>query len=64
MDDFIVKLIEQAPTFIGLIALAFVLYKQNEKQEQHNDILLERLIELSKEIRDCIKAASQQEETD
>lgn len=68
MDDMFRLVIEQAPTMLGLVALAAVLYRQNEKAQQANDKLLERIISLTIEIRDCAQTVreqvSQQKETD
>lgn len=68
MDELFKTVIEQAPTMLGLVVLAVVLYRQNEKAQIQNDKLVERIINLTVEMRDCVKtvasAVSQQEETD
>lgn len=64
MDDFIRMLIEQAPTFLGLIGVAVVLYNQNKTQQAQNDMLLAKVLELAHELKDCIQATSQQKEID
>jgi hypothetical protein len=68
MDELLTTVIEQTPTMIGLVALAYVLWRQTERQQVANDKLLERIIALTIEMRDCVKTATQtirqQEETD
>lgn len=68
MNDLITLVVEQFPTLAGLVVLAVVLYKQNEKTQETNDRLVERIITLTVEMRDCVKtvalAVNQQEETD
>lgn len=68
MDELFKTVIEQAPTMLGLVILAVVLYRQNEKAQIQNDKLVERIINLTVEMRDCVKtvasAVGQQEETD
>jgi len=68
MNDLITLVVEQFPTLAGLIVLAVVLYRQNEKTQETNDRLVERIINLTVEMRDCVKnvtaAVVQQEETD
>lgn len=68
MNDLITLVVEQFPTLAGLVVLAVVLYRQNEKTQETNDRLVERIINLTVEMRDCVKkmtaAVGQQEETD
>jgi Tfp pilus assembly protein PilN len=64
VDDLIKTVIEQFPTLAGILLLALVLYRQNEKAQATNDRLTNQIIELAIEMRDCLKAASQQKETD
>lgn len=68
MDELITTILQQAPTVAGLLLLALVLYRQNEKQQVQNDRLVERIISLTIEMRGCVEtvtqAIRQQEETD
>lgn len=68
MDELITTILQQAPTVAGLLLLALVLYRQNEKQQVQNDRLVERIINLTIEMRGCVEtitqAIRQQEETD
>lgn len=68
MDELLKTILEQTPTVAGLLLLALVLYRQNDKQQIQNDKLVERIINLTLEVRDCVdkitSAVSQQEETD
>jgi hypothetical protein len=68
MDELLTTVIEQAPTMLGLAALAYVLWRQTERQQIANDKLLERIIMLTIEMRDCVKTVTQtirqQEEID
>lgn len=68
MDELITTILQQAPTVAGLLLLALVLYRQNERQQAANDKLIERIISLTLEMRGCVEtikqAIRQQEETD
>jgi len=68
MDELITTILQQTPTVAGLLLLALVLYRQNEKQQVQNDKLVERIINLTIEMRGCVEtitqAIRQQEETD
>ena len=53
MEQMITNLIERFPTFLGLVLLAYVLYRQNQ---QMLNAWLGQLEGLRKEIRELIEA--------